>query len=88
MATYTDKMLRYMEKGGIVYYSRHIPTEYLVELDTKDMLVAFSITCKRRIKRYVVSDLAVKRTDTKIERINRITEPNNPYDIGLLDEAA
>lgn len=88
MATYTDKMLRYMEKGGIVYYSRHIPTEYLVELNTKDMLVAFSITCKRSIKRYVVSDLAVKRTDTKIERINRITEPNNPYDIGLLDEAA
>ena len=88
MAKYTDKMLRYMEKGGIMYYSRHIPTEFTVKLDTTDILVAFSITCKRSIKRYVVSDLAVKRTDTKIERINRITEPNNPYDIGLLDEAA
>lgn len=88
MAKYTEKMLRYMEKGGIVYYSRHIPTEYLVELDTTDLLVAYSITCKRSIKRYVVSDLAVKRTNTTIERINRIPEPSDPYDIGLLDETA
>lgn len=84
MSTYTAKMLGYMEKGGTVYYSRHIPTDFLVELDKTDMLIAYSITCKRSIKRYVVSDLAVKRTNTTIERATRLPEPD-PYDTGLLD---
>lgn len=88
MAKYTEKMLGYMEKGGTVYYCRHIPTEFLVELETTDLLTAFSITCKRSIKRYVVSDYAVKRTDLTIERRNKLPEPDNPYDIGLLDDAA
>lgn len=88
MTKYTEKMLRYMDKGGVVYYSRHIPTEFLVELETTDLLIAFSITCKRRIKRYVVSDLALKRTNTTIERINKLPQPDDPYDIGLLDAAS
>lgn len=87
MAKYTDKMLGYMEKGGIVYYCRHIPTEFLVKLETKDLLTAFSITCKRIIKRYVVSDLALKRTDLTIERRNKLPKLDDPYDIGLLDDA-
>ncbi len=87
MAKYTDKMLGYMEKGGIVYYCRHIPTEFLVKLETKDLLTAFSITCKRSIKRYVVSDIALKRTDLTIERRNKLTQHDDPYDIGLLDDA-
>ncbi len=85
---YTVKMLRYMEKGEKVYYSRHIPTEFLVELSERDLLVAFSITCKRPMKRYVVSDLAVKRTNTTIERITRLHKQTDPYDTGLLDSAA
>lgn len=88
MVRYTEKMVRYMDKGGIVYYSRHIPTEFLVELETTDLLTMFSITCKRTIKRYVVSDLALKRTDTAIERRTKLPSPDDPYDIGLLDSAA
>ena len=88
MSKYTSKMLGYMEKGGIVYYCRHIPTDFLVQLDTTDILVAYSITCKRSIKRYVVSDLAVKRTNTTIERINKLPEQSDPFANGLLDDAA
>lgn len=88
MSKYTAKMLGYMEKGGTVYYCRHIPTDFLIELKTTDMLVAYSITCKRSIKRYVVSDLAVKRTNTTIERRFRLQDLSDPYDNGLLDEAA
>ena len=88
MAKYTDKMLGYMEKGGIVYYCRHIPTEFLVKLETNELLTAFSITCKRSIKRYVVSDFALKRTDLTIERRNKLPQLDDPYDIGLLDDAA
>lgn len=87
MSKYTAKMLGYMEKGGIVYYCRHIPTDFLVELETTDLLVAYSITCKRSIKRYVVSDFAVKRTNTTIERRFRLPDLSDPYDNGLLDEA-
>ncbi len=88
MSKYTAKMLGYMEKGGTVYYCRHIPTDFLIELKTTDMLVAYSITCKRSIKRYVVSDLAVKRTNTTIERINKLPEQSDPFANGLLDDAA
>lgn len=88
MSKYTEKMLGYMSKGGIVYYCRHIPTDFAVNLNTTDLLIAYSITCKRRIKRYVVSDLALKRTNTTIERITELSSPSDPYDIGLLDDAA
>ncbi len=79
-----------MEKGEKIYYSRHIPTEFSLELKHSDMLVAFSITCKRRIRRYVVSDLAVKRTALSIERSTPLPYLDkkyyDPYDIGLIDD--
>ena len=93
MANYTTKMLGYMEKGEKVFYSRHIPTEFTGTFNSHDMLLAFSITCKRSIKRYVVNPHLIKRTDLNIERkkqIKRKTEvkdTNDPYEIGLLDAA-
>ncbi len=81
-AVYTMKMQRYMEKGEKVYYSRHIPFEFLIDLQDNDRLVAFSITCKRRIKRYVINDKILTRTDTNISRLP-IPDRCDAYECGL-----
>lgn len=97
MADYTAKMLRYMDKGEKVYYSRHIPTEFLGSFLSHDMLIAFSVTCKRSIKRYVINPDVIFRSDTVIRRIeppkenkwwDTSEENRDPYAIGLIDDAA
>ncbi len=90
MANYTAKMLRYMDKGETVFYSRHIPMEFIGQFNTNDMLMFFKITCKRPIKRYIVNPHILTRTDLSIERTEKIEvyDRTDPYQNGLLDEAA
>lgn len=85
MSEYTQKMLRYMEKGGTVYYSRHIPMEFSGKFNSHDMLMYYNITCKRKIKRYIVNPNILSRTETSIVRKIPI-EVEQACDIGLLDE--
>ncbi len=85
MAMYTTKMCSYMEKGGIVYYSRHIPTEFLGVFNSHDMLIAFNVTCKRKIKRYVIDPHVITRSDMNISRTEKIYSPDDPRELGLLD---
>lgn len=87
MADYTYKMLRYMEKGEKVFYSRHIPTEFEAVFRENDMLIAFNVTCKRKIKRYVICPDIMFRTDTEIKRVRSVYE-EEVIDIGLVDEDA
>lgn len=82
MANYTAKMLHYMEKGEKVYYSRHIPSEFLIDLKDSDIMIAFCITCKRPVKRYVVWKDSVVRTDTEMLYVTQ-----DPYQNGLLEAA-
>ena len=67
-ANYTTKMLHYMDKGEKVFYSRHISSEFLLELKTSELVVAFSVTNKRPIKKYVVWSGAIIKTDLALER--------------------
>lgn len=85
MANYTAKMCRYMEKGEKVFYSRHIPTEFTGEFYNNDMVMFFNITCKRRIRRYVIDKSIMVRTETQIKRRVSVEE-QQLYDIGLIDE--
>ncbi len=87
MADYTYKMLRYMEKGEKVFYSRHIPTEFEGRFRENDMLMFFNITCKRKMKRYIVRPDIMCRTETKIIRKQSVEE-QEVIDIGLVDENA
>lgn len=85
MAEYTDKMTRYMDKGGKVFYSRHIPMDFELEVLGKEMLTRFTVVHKRQITRYVLWDGAFVRSDVQITRKNPIAV-QQAYDIGLLDE--
>lgn len=67
-ANYTTKMLHYMDKGERVFYSRHISLEFLLELKSSELVVAFSITHKRKINQYVVWSGAIVKTDLALER--------------------
>ncbi|MDE6401745.1 MAG: hypothetical protein K2L54_03940, partial [Clostridiales bacterium] len=96
MAKYTSKMCGYMEKGETVFYSRHIPMEFTGKFNSHDMLMYYCITCKRPMKRYVVNPHLLVRTDLEVHRRKQIKlktqaeakDTSDPYDIGLLDEAA
>ena len=85
MAEYTAKMLCYMQKGGRVYYSRHIPTEFIGQFAAHDMIAFFNITCKRQVKRYVVNPYLIKRTALDISRKEDVSA-QAAYDEGLLDD--
>ena len=87
MADYTYKMLRYMEKGEKVFYSRHIPTEFEGAFRENDMLIAFNVTCKRKMKRYVIRPDIMFRTETEIKRAQSVYE-QEVIDLGLVDEGA
>lgn len=89
MANYTTKMLHYMEKGETVFYSRHIPMEFVGNFNSHDMLLFFKITCKRSVKRYVVNKALLTRSDMDIRRTEQIEvyDSHNPYDNGLLEAA-
>lgn len=89
MANYTTKMLHYMEKGEKVFYSRHIPMEFVGNFNTHDMLIYFCITCKRPVKRYVINKALLTRTDMSIRRTEEIEvyDEHTPYQNGLLDAA-
>lgn len=84
MSNYTSKMLKYMEKGEKVFYSRHIPSEFPVDVKGSEVLCFFSITCKRKIKRYVLSDNPFFRSDMSIVRKVPLPDKYDPYEIGLL----
>lgn len=96
MAKYTSKMLGYMEKGETVFYTRHIPMEFMGTFNSHDMLMYFCITCKRLMKRYVVNPHLIVRRDIEMHRRKPVKtkvkaeakDESDPYDIGLLDEAA
>lgn len=81
MATYTTKMLKYMEKGEKVFYSRHIPTEFEGHCNSQDMLMFFNICCRRPVKRYIVNPRFVTVTDLTVH----VSDPFNPVDTGLMD---
>lgn len=66
LARYTSKMVGYMQKGGKVFYSRHIPSEFMLAVRDCDVVCAFSITCKRPIKRYLFYSDAYNKTDVGI----------------------
>ncbi len=85
MANYTAKMCRYMEKGEKVFYSRHLPTEFVGEFFNNDMVMFFNITCKCRIKRYVVNPAVITRSSMEIKRRVPVDE-QLIYDIGLIDD--
>lgn len=89
MANYTTKMLHYMEKGEKVFYSRHIPMDFVGNFYTHDMLLFFKITCKRPVKRYVINKALITRTDMDIRRTEKLEkyDKENPYHNGLLDAA-
>lgn len=89
MANYTAKMLNYMDKGEKVFYSRHIPMEFVGNFNSHDMLVYFCITCKRPVKRYIINKQLLSRTDQNIYRTEKIEVYNqsDPYQNGLLDAA-
>ena len=96
MAKYTSKMLGYMEKGETVFYTRHIPMEFMGTFNSHDMLMYFCITCKRLMKRYVVNPHLIVRMDIEMHRRKPVKtkvkaeakDESDPYDIGLLDEVA
>lgn len=94
MAKYTDKMTRYMDKGGKVFYSRHIPMDYELDVMGKEIFTRMTTIHKRAITRYVLWDDEFIRSDIQILRKNPIAthedkqDESDPYDIGLLDEAA
>ncbi|MCH5162731.1 MAG: hypothetical protein J1G38_04505 [Clostridiales bacterium] len=85
MATYTAKMCRYMEKGEKVFYSRHLPSEFVGEFFKNDMVMFFNISCKRKVKRYVIDPSVIRRNPTTIKRRMTIDE-QRCCDIGLIDE--
>ena len=85
MAEYTDKMTKYMDKGGKVFYSRHIPMDYELDVMRQDIFVKMVTVHKRSVVRYVMWDDAFVRTDLEIKRKTSIAE-QSAYDIGLLDD--
>lgn len=85
MAQYTDKMIGYMDKGGKVFYSRHIPIDFELEALGSEILTKYAVIIKRKVVRVVLWDDAFIRSDIQITRKNAIAE-QQVYDIGLLDE--
>ncbi|MDE6294104.1 MAG: hypothetical protein K2L88_05745 [Clostridiales bacterium] len=85
MAKYTDKMTRYMDKGGKVFYSRHIPMDFELDVLGQDIFTKFTIVHKRQVVRYVMWNDAFVRSDVQITRKTSIAE-QEAYDIGLLGE--
>lgn len=85
MAEYTAKMCRYMEKGEKVFYSRHLPSEFVGEFFANDMVMFFNISCKRKIKRYVIDPSVMARSSTVIKRRMSVDE-QTLCDIGLIDD--
>lgn len=85
MAKYTDKMTRYMDKGGKVFYSRHIPMDFELDVLGKEIFTKFTSIHKRGIMRYVMWDEYFIRSATEIIRKTPIAA-QRAYDIGLLDD--
>lgn len=85
MANYTAKMCRYMEKGEKVFYSRHLPTEFVGEFFANDMVMFFNITCKRKVKRYVIDKSVIVRNPLSIKRRMSVDD-QTLCDIGLIDD--
>ncbi len=67
VARYTAKMIGYMQKGGRVYYSRHIPSEFVLAVRDCDVVCMLNIVCKRPIKRYVIYPGAYVKTPMGLE---------------------
>lgn len=60
-------MIGYMQKGGRVYYSRHIPSEFVLAVRDCDVVCMLNIVCKRPIKRYVIYPGAYVKTPMGLE---------------------
>ena len=91
LAKYTSKMVGYMQKGEKVYYSRYIPSGFVVQVKGSEIFCEITRKIKRTMKRVVLWQDVMIRRDFNIERAKPLELPNsdlNPYEIGLLDETA
>lgn len=87
IADYTSKIIRYMDTGCRVIYSRHIGTEFLIRLRSTDLITKYTFKKKHTITKYTVKPSVIIRDDLSLSRMYPIVDPSadyDPYEIGLL----
>lgn len=84
IADYTSKLIRYMDTGCRIIYSRHISTEFPLMLEAEDLVTKFTFKKKHSITKYTIKKSVLKRSDLSITRSYPVFNSLDLYDIGLL----